>query len=67
MAAGTSPISFPQSSKGRLLVIIIERNSCRRMMISLENVVRDRPILIGGRRRDHRSWPGILGIFGTSI
>ena len=34
MAAGTSPINLPQSSNGRLLVIIVERNWCRRMMIS---------------------------------
>ena len=31
---GTSPISLPQSSSGRLEVIMVERSSCRRMMIS---------------------------------
>ena len=34
VAAGTSPMSLPQSSSGRLLVIIVECDSCRRMMIS---------------------------------
>jgi hypothetical protein len=34
VAAGTSPINFPQSSKGRFEVMIVERVSYRRMMIS---------------------------------
>ena len=34
VAAGTSPINLAQSSSGRLLVIIVERFSWRRMMIS---------------------------------
>ena len=31
VAAGTSPISLPQSFRGLLLVIIVLRSSCRRM------------------------------------
>ena len=34
VAAGTSPMSLPQSSRGRLEVIMVDRISYRRMMIS---------------------------------
>ena len=37
MALGTSPISLPQSCSGRLLVIIVDRVSYRRRMISNKN------------------------------